>query len=59
MHQIRGMNSVKQNTMDRMEEGRQMKKNREKKEKSEITKHTLNNLRHTSPLSRGNPHVTA
>lgn len=46
--------------MDRMEEGRQMKgKKREKKEKSEITKHTLNNLRHTSPLSRGNPHVTA
>lgn len=34
-------------------------KKREKKEKSEITKHTLNNLRHTSPLSRGNPHVTA
>lgn len=60
MHQIRGMNSVKQSTMDRMEEGRQMKgKKREKKEKSEITKHTLNNLRHTSPLSRGNPHVTA
>lgn len=36
MHQIRGMNSVKQNTMDRMEEGRQMKKNERKKKKVKL-----------------------
>lgn len=33
MHQIRGMNSVKQSTMDRMEEGRQMKGKNERKKK--------------------------
>lgn len=38
MHQIRGMNSVEQNTMDRMEEGRQMKgkKNERKKKKVKL-----------------------
>lgn len=38
MHQIRGMNLVKQNTMDRMEEGRQMKgkKNERKKKKVKL-----------------------
>lgn len=36
MHQIRGMYSVKQNTMDRMEEGRQMKKNERKKKKVKL-----------------------
>ena len=38
MHQIRGMNSVKQNTVDSMEEGRQMKgkKNERKKKKVKL-----------------------